>query len=706
MAKIIVGAALMVAGIALMIYAGPMGAAAMMALYGAMASTGFSMVLGGIAQKLAGQHSPATGIAVKQAASPWNVVYGRSRLGGVIAYLNTYANQNVALDLIVAHVGHFVARVGNAGRNGLPFGGLYLDGKEVLIDHLGNSAGGQLTDASGNTYSFDTGGGRGQGGQSWAYWLFNVGTPDQTAVYPLQNQQDPNWKPSCTLSGRAYSYLNLIFDEHRFANGIPGIRVDIVGKADIYDPRVDVRGAVTINQGALNVITGMQFPARLNGANIVIEGAGPGVGPNGQPASLIAILAVDGNGNGTITPAASQPVANALAYTCGYTENWALCVADYLCNEEFGLGCVYETEIDEEQLIAAANICDEPVPVRYSNLNPWESDAPFTYGQMIAPGNGYAYMCIRSGVSGTNPPQFPTRVGGTLWDGPGPGGQYAVEWQCKGVSNANLNEPRYAMNGTFQTDTTPGDVLNNMMTAAAGRVVYIGGVWKIYPAAWYGVGISITDDDLIGPVKWVPTRKYRDLINAVKGTFISPTYPYIHDGPGLPLNLRTRNVFDGQWQQADFPPYAQDPIHGYQQDANYLADGSETLWMDLRLPFTISAAAAQRISKIYLTRNRQQGTGSLRCKLSTLRAQALDVVSWTHPSMQFTNKSVEISNFRIKVDYEPSGELDLNSEGEHETSDVKAPVIYCELDLQETDPSVYAWSSAEELPMDSPDILG
>jgi len=43
MAKIIVGAAMLVAGIALIIYCGPMGAAAMMALYGAIAPTGFSM---------------------------------------------------------------------------------------------------------------------------------------------------------------------------------------------------------------------------------------------------------------------------------------------------------------------------------------------------------------------------------------------------------------------------------------------------------------------------------------------------------------------------------------------------------------------------------------------------------------------------------------------------------------------------------------
>jgi len=696
---------MLVAGIALMIYCGPMGAAAMMALYGAIASTGFSMVLGGIAQKLQGQYSPAIGIAVKQPASPWNVVYGRSRVGGVIAYINTSSSQNTRLDLIVAHTGHHVARVGNAGRNGLAFGGLYLDGKEVLTDIHGDSRGGKLTDASGNEYSFDNAQFPLGDGRSFVHWETRQGAPGQVACYPLQNQQDPNWKPSCTLDGRGYSYISLTWDQNRFSNGIPGIRVDIVGKDDIYDPRVDVRGIVTINQDALNAVTGVQFPPRLNGANIIIEGAGPGVAQNGEPTFLLAHLTVDGNGSGTIDPPASQPVTNVRAYTCGYTENWALCVADYLCNKEFGLGCLYDTEIDEEQLIAAANICDELVPVRYSNLNGWEADAPYSYGQVIAPGNGYAYMCVRPGVSANNPPNFPERVSATVWDGPGPGGQYAVEWECKGLSNSNLAEPRYTMNGTFQTDTTPGDVLTNMMTAAAGRIVYIGGVWKIYPAAWYGVGIAITDDDLLGTVKWVPTRKFRDLVNAVRGTFIAPTFPYIHDGPGLPLNLRTRNVFDAQWQQADFPPFSQDPIHGYEQDQNYLADGSETLWQELRLPFTISGATAQRIAKIYLTRNRQQGTGTLKCKLSTLRAQALDVVSWTHPSMQFHGKLIEISNFRIKVDYEPTSELDLG-ESEEQNNEAKAPVIYCELDLQETDPSVYAWSSSEELPLDSPDILG
>jgi hypothetical protein len=713
MAKIIVGAALMAASIATLMVA-PFLTPAMTAMLVSMATAGFSMVLGGIAQLVIGQHSPGTGVVVKQSAMPWNVVYGRCRLGGVVAYINTYSDQNVALDLVTVQTGHHVARVGNAGRaNGYggtsPYGGVYLDGKEVLFDTWGNANGGQLTDADGNQYSWDTGGGRGVGGSSWVYSLRNVGSPSQTAVYPLQNRSDPNWKASCTLSGRAYTYLNLIWDASRFRNGEPGIRVDIVGKDDIYDPRTDVRGAVTIAAGALSTLTGMTFPTQLNGANIVIAGAGPGIKGNGQPNDQLAVLTVDANGNGTINPAAAQAASNASCYTCGYTENWALCVADYLCNSEFGLGCNYGTEIDEEQLIAAANICDEQVPVRYSNFPGWTADTPFTFGEMIAPGNGFAYMCIQNGVTGGVAPSWPTNIGGTVYDGSTD--HIKVLWQCKGLANANLSEPRYTMNGTFQTATTPGDVLSNMLTAAAGRVAYVGGTWKIYPAAWYGFAVDangqqivVTDDDVIGTVKWIPNRKYRDLVNAVRGTFISPTFPYIHTGPGLPLNLRQHGVFDGQWQPADFPCYAQDPDHGYAQDANYLADGSVTLWQDLRLPFTISAAASQRIAKIYLMRNRKQGTGTIPTKLSLLRAQALDVVQWTRPSLNFNLKAVEITNFRWRPDYSHTPELEAASNSSREGEN-KAPVLYCELDLHETGPEDYAWSSTEELPMDSPDIL-
>ena len=44
-----------------------------------------------------------------------------------------------------------------------------------------------------------------------------------------------------------------------------------------------------------------------------------------------------------------------------WSQNPALCLNDYLTNTDYGLGCVYASEIDTSALIAAANICDEDV---------------------------------------------------------------------------------------------------------------------------------------------------------------------------------------------------------------------------------------------------------------------------------------------------------------------------------------------------------
>jgi hypothetical protein len=47
--------------------------------------------------------------------------------------------------------------------------------------------------------------------------------------------------------------------------------------------------------------------------------------------------------------------------TWEWSDNVALCLCDYLCNAQFGPACDYLTEIDEDLLIEAANICDEAI---------------------------------------------------------------------------------------------------------------------------------------------------------------------------------------------------------------------------------------------------------------------------------------------------------------------------------------------------------
>lgn len=511
MAKIVEGAAL-IAGAVLTAVFVPTLTPFLISVLVSVASTGVSLLMAGISDAL--HHDLGSAVAMRQAAAPWTVVYGRSRVGGTIVYLSL-TDSNKYLHLVIVHASHAVQAIQ----------ALYLDGKQVFLGGDGlTDDGSDHYDASGVKYNF----------HGKVRWETRLGSPTQSAFSALSSA-DPNWTANCTLSGHACSYLRLTFDQQTFPNGMPGIRVDLAGKNDIYDP---------------------------------------------------------------------------CTQTSGYSENWALCVNDVLCHTDYGLQCHYATEIDEAQLIAAANICDESVPLA----------------------NG-------------------------------------------------ATEPRYTVNGSFTTDQAPGDILQSMLTAAAGRLTYVGGVWKIHPAAWTGPTLSFSEQQCVAPIKWVATRKYRDLVNGIKGVFVCPNYPYLSSGPGLALNQPLQGIFDGQWRQTDLPPYAQDAQHGYPSDANYAADGNTRLWLDTRFPFTISAAAGQRLMKIMLLRNRQQGTGTITCHLAAYQAKVLDVIQFSYSRFQWSGKYLEISNSRLNCVQEQN----------------RPPALNVELDLQETDPSVYAWSAAEEL---------
>src|SRR6202044_644308 len=81
-----------------------------------------------------------------------------------------------------------------------------------------------------------------------------------------------------------------------------------------------------------------------------------------------------------------------------------------------------------------------------------------------------------------------------------------------------------------------------------------------------------------GPIRWKSSVTINNRYNGVKGTYISPT---------------------NNWQASDFPRYAQDVWHGYndgnppEYDVNLDNDEGQRRWKDIQLPFTISSDTAQ-----------------------------------------------------------------------------------------------------------------
>jgi hypothetical protein len=296
--------------------------------------------------------------------------------------------------------------------------------------------------------------------------------------------------------------------------------------------------------------------------------------------------------------------------TTGFTTNWALIVGDVITNTEFGLG---DPTVNQDQLIAAANICDE---------------------------------------------QIALAAGGT--------------------------EAQYACSYHYDTGTGPGDVLATMMDGAAGRLSRIGGEWYIWPAAWLGPAFSFDSNALTGTIEWNAYRSESDLVNRVTGTYLAPNFPYniagnLYDANGY-WQGEIQNNFGYAFQPTNFPQYAEDTLHGYASDQWLNADGGVFHPKELTLSTVLSVTQAQRIAKITLERNRQQGMGTFPMNLNAWQMQPQDVMQFTFAEMGWAKKFLEISQVNFQI-----------SDGHDGTKSV-----LCAMSVQETAASVYEWTTTEE----------
>ncbi|TXL70098.1 hypothetical protein FHP25_35850 [Vineibacter terrae] len=273
--------------------------------------------------------------------------------------------------------------------------------------------------------------------------------------------------------------------------------------------------------------------------------------------------------------------------TTAWTDNAALCAADYISNRAFGLSAAYGTEIEEDWLSAAANVSDEDVPLA---------------------------------------------GGGT--------------------------EKRYTINGAFDVDQKPVDILTDLLNAMAGRAFHAGGRWRVRAGAWMAPTVTLDEHDLRGPFKVQTMLSRRDNFNAVKGQYISP---------------------DNRYQESDFPAVV---------SATFQAqDGGERVFKDIRLPFTNTASKAQRLAKIELLRARQPVTLTrVPFHLSAYRVQCGDTVGMTNARMGWTAKAFDIDEATLTVG---GG-----------SGDDQVPVLGVDLTLRETDASVYDWNTSEEQAVD------
>jgi hypothetical protein len=240
----------------------------------------------------------------------------------------------------------------------------------------------------------------------------------------------------------------------------------------------------------------------------------------------------------------------------GYTNNWALCVHDYLRGPH-GLACATD-EVDLSTIIAAANLSDEAVPLN---------------------------------------------AGGTV------------------------TEPRYRVDGAFTLDQAPIDIMEGLLSAGAGTIVYVQGQYRLYGGAYSAPSLALTPSDFAGDIRLETRPPRRDVFNAVRGTFVDP---------------------ERNWQPSEFPPMIFPAFE---------AEDGERIFRDLSLAFTIGASPAQRLARIAALTARDSVSFTAPMRYAALRLACWQMVSVTHPDFGWVNKPFRVHAWR----FDPaSGEITVS----------------------------------------------
>jgi len=206
-------------------------------------------------------------------------------------------------------------------------------------------------------------------------------------------------------------------------------------------------------------------------------------------------------------------------------------------------------------------------------------------------------------------------------------------------------EPRYQINGVFDTSETPQTILEQMVQAIAGDLVYQGGKWFCYPGKYRSPSLTFTEDDFRGPISVTTLVPRRDRFNAVKGTYVSPSANY---------------------NEADYPIV---------QNSGYAAQDGGVVWANIPQDFVTSPSQCQRIAKIELERIRQGIGVEVELSARALNLQLCDTINLTVARYGWTNKVFEVRELSIEDTLENG--------------------IIVTVKLLETASGIYTWSAEE-----------
>lgn len=376
--------------------------------------------------------------------------------------------------------------------------------------------------------------------------------------------------------------------------------------------------------------------------------------PNGVP-NISAIV----EGASLYDPRVSAP---------RWSTNMAVYAYDFIRNDRYGFGA-FEDDVDEANISAQANICDEIVDTDGTSyvvktVTP-STDLftlngemlPYEYGDRVRfssdgtlPGGisaGTDYYVIPYQMRRT--PRF--RVASSLSNAMA---KTAIDITSAGSGEIKViknGEPRYHGGGTIDNETPLSETLSNLVSCMGGRAINVAGFWTLLAGAWRTPAVEYNINDIRGSgIKMQNASSMSDNYNIVKGLYFSSVNYY---------------------QASDYPSAF------YQEFIT--ADGGLESPRELNLPFCTRPTTAQRIAKMELFRGRQSITFQADFSLKGMRVQTGDNIKLTIDRYGWEQKAFEITEFGFR-----------NDNG----------ALYTTMTLRETAQEIFDWSQGEAINYD------
>ncbi|QMV19702.1 hypothetical protein GOB94_14120 [Granulicella sp. 5B5] len=360
-----------------------------------------------------------------------------------------------------------------------------------------------------------------------------------------------------------------------------------------------------------------------------------------------------------------KPIFDPRTSTTAYSSNAALVCADWASDSVNGLGLT----VNQAQLIAAANVCDEEVYSSVAAAYEYRYACHYHFDSVTAPSD--VYSTLLQSMGGRR-----SLIGGqeyivpAYWQGPsfnwGPGDlTSAVNWDSVAAFADNANR----ITGTYIAPNYPYNVAGNLYDSNGffdGEIqdnFQFGFTQTSYP--------QYAQDPLHGYAadQWLNEDSGVIAAWTSGATFgLGDTVSYTQVVAGVSFASVWRSISAGNVGNAPGPTSA------------FWVNAAVPLPIELGLQSVLSISQAQRLAKIELLRRRFWGRGTIELGLQAFEQQNFDVCTLTLPQNGWAEKTLEVIGCTFRV---------ISKDADPGAAPT-APEYRLTFSVGETDSSVYA----------------